>query len=215
MGFELTVPVGYRRAATAVRNAELRLVRENAILEEQQLRVAHELSSGIRDVRRTHQLIKTNFNRRVASQYEVEAIQALFDAGRIGIDVLLQSRSVRRKPTAPISARSPTTIWPSLRFIKARARCSNTIGCDWPKVHGRRRRTTTPTVARGALESVIIPSPLRSQSAKARCRKPNSSRDRHRNWDRPKRRNRHLADRQIPIQPTRVSAESAESPKIQ
>jgi len=92
MGFELTVPVGYRRAATAVRNAELRLVRENAILEEQQLRVAHELSSGIRDVRRTHQLIKTNFNRRVASQYEVEAIQALFDAGRIGIDVLLQSQ---------------------------------------------------------------------------------------------------------------------------
>ncbi len=92
MGFEFSFPVGYRQAALAVRNAELRLGRENAVLQEQQLRVSHELSSGIRNVRRTHQLIKTNFNRRVASQYEVEAIQALFDAGRIGIDVLLQSQ---------------------------------------------------------------------------------------------------------------------------
>lgn len=92
MGLEFSLPIGFRRAAAAVRNAELRLARENAVLQEQQLRVSHELSAAIREVRRTHQLIRTNFNRRVASQYEVEAIEAMYEAGRLGINVLIQSQ---------------------------------------------------------------------------------------------------------------------------
>ncbi|MDP6442531.1 MAG: TolC family protein [Pirellulaceae bacterium] len=91
MGVELSVPIGYRRASAGLRNAELRLARENAVLREQQLRVSHELSAAVRRAQRAHELIQVNFNRRVASEYEVEAIKAAMDVGNVGIEVLLQA----------------------------------------------------------------------------------------------------------------------------
>ena len=91
VGLQFDVPIGFRREFTALRNAELQLARERAVLKEQEFRVSHELSQAIREVERAFQLTKTNLNRRVAAYYEVEALKARFDVGFTQLDVLLQA----------------------------------------------------------------------------------------------------------------------------
>ncbi len=91
VGLTLDIPIGFRREFTALRNAELQLARERAILEEQELRVSHDLSEAIRSLQRAFQLMKTNLNRRVAAYYEVEALRARFDVGFEQLDVLLRA----------------------------------------------------------------------------------------------------------------------------
>ncbi len=91
LGLQLNVPIGFRREYTAVRNAELQLARERAILREQEFRVTHDLSEAVRSAQRAFQLMKTNLNRRVAAYYEVEAMRARFETGFEQLDVLLQA----------------------------------------------------------------------------------------------------------------------------
>ncbi len=91
LGLQLDVPIGFRREFTALRNAELQLARERAVLREQEYRVSHELSEAMRRQLRAFQLMKTNLNRRVAAYYEVEALKARFDVGFEQLDVLLRA----------------------------------------------------------------------------------------------------------------------------
>lgn len=92
LGLQFSLPLGFRQAMTAVRNAELNLTREKALLQEQELSVSHDLGSAIRELERAYQAIETNFNRRVAAQRQLEATEAARDAGRIGLDVVLDSQ---------------------------------------------------------------------------------------------------------------------------
>jgi len=99
MGFQFAVPIGFRREFAAVRNAELQLARERAVLEEQELRVTHDLSEAMRSVERAFQLMRTNLNRRVAAHDEVQALQAKFDEGFTDLDVLLRAQQRRAEST--------------------------------------------------------------------------------------------------------------------
>ncbi len=90
-GLQFEVPIGFRREFTALRNAELQLARERALLKEQEFRVSHDLSEAVRSMQRAFQLMKTNLNRRVAAFYEVEALRARFDVGFEQLDVLLRA----------------------------------------------------------------------------------------------------------------------------
>ena len=94
-GFELDLPVGFRRELAGVRNGELKLLREKALLEDLELEINHQLTSAIRDLDVQHALTQTNFNRWVSAQREVDAVQAAYEVGTVTLDLLLDAQRRR------------------------------------------------------------------------------------------------------------------------
>ena len=92
LGFQATMPIGFRKEMSGVRNAQLALARERAKLQDEELEVSHQVAFAIRDMESNLTLAQTNFNRRVAAEREVEAVQAAYDTGKITFDVLLQAQ---------------------------------------------------------------------------------------------------------------------------
>lgn len=91
-GAELAYPIGFRRAFAAVRNAELVVVREKAVLDEQERTVIHDLSNAIAEMQRAYTVMQTNYNRRVAAQRQVDILrQKLEDRLQVNLDQLLDS----------------------------------------------------------------------------------------------------------------------------
>jgi hypothetical protein len=76
LGFEMTMPIGFRQAHAAVRNAQLNLARDVAILEEQEREVVHDLSSAFGELERAYAIAQTYFNARVAVKQWQEALEA-------------------------------------------------------------------------------------------------------------------------------------------
>ncbi|MBW3595736.1 MAG: TolC family protein [Planctomycetes bacterium] len=76
MGFEMLFPVGFRRAHMAVRNAQLRVVRERVILEEQQRQILRDLADQLAEVDRAFAVARTTFNRRAAALRELAVLRA-------------------------------------------------------------------------------------------------------------------------------------------
>lgn len=79
LGVELTAPIGFRRAHVGVRNAELRLARDRAILDEQQREIAHDLTSAFAELERTYIVSQTNYNRRLAAKQQLAALEAVYE----------------------------------------------------------------------------------------------------------------------------------------
>jgi outer membrane protein TolC len=94
-GLNFSMPIGFRQPLTAVRNAQLNLARERSILQDQELEVSHQLADAIRDVDTNYTLAQTNFNRRVAAEQQVEAVQAAYEAGTVTLDLLLEAQRNR------------------------------------------------------------------------------------------------------------------------
>ncbi len=101
LGVEMSFPIGFRRAYAAVRHSELQLVRERALLFEQERSVVYELSNAIADVDRAYTLVETNLNRRLAAREQLSAVQAAFDADNATLDLLLEGQ--RRLAEADVS----------------------------------------------------------------------------------------------------------------
>ncbi|MEE9602198.1 MAG: TolC family protein [Thermoguttaceae bacterium] len=91
-GVELEIPLGFRREMSGVRNAQLALARGRALLQEQELEVSHQLAYVIRELEANHVLTKTNFNRRIAAQRQVEAVAAAYEAETVTLDLLLDAQ---------------------------------------------------------------------------------------------------------------------------
>ena len=64
LGLQFSMPIGMRREMAGVRSEELRLARERAVLQDEELELSHQLSQAIRDLARDYTLSQTNFNRR-------------------------------------------------------------------------------------------------------------------------------------------------------
>lgn len=77
LGFEFSMPLGFRKGHAAVRNAELQVARERAILNEQERQVVLDLSNAVAEVERAHQVLQTNDDRRIAAGQQLKAIQAI------------------------------------------------------------------------------------------------------------------------------------------
>jgi outer membrane protein TolC len=92
MGFQANVPIGFRAALSGVRNAQLQLARERAVLQEEELEMVHGLSSAIRTLDRTYQLTETNFNRLIAARVNVEAVRAAYETDTVTLDLLLDAQ---------------------------------------------------------------------------------------------------------------------------
>ncbi len=79
LGLEVSFPVGYRQAHAAVRNAQLNLAREHAVLEEQERLVIHDLSNAYAEVERAYLTAKTSYNRRLAAREQLAALEARYE----------------------------------------------------------------------------------------------------------------------------------------
>lgn len=88
-GFEMNGPIGNRQSHLAVRNAELQLMREKAILREQQRQLLHDLSASYTEVDRAMTNIRTVYNTRLAIQEELEPKRIRADEGKDQIFFLL------------------------------------------------------------------------------------------------------------------------------
>lgn len=100
-GVEFILPVGLRRAAVAVSQAQLQVQRERAILAETELRISHDLSDAARNVDLTYQLVETNYNRYRADLRQVEVLTRRYLDGTDNINFLLQAqRSVVQSEVA-------------------------------------------------------------------------------------------------------------------
>jgi len=92
VGMELNFPNGFRQAHAAVQNARLRLARERAVLTQQERQILHDLGNSFADMKRAYALVQTNFNRRVAAQEELNALQIRKQAEqKVDLDQLLEA----------------------------------------------------------------------------------------------------------------------------
>jgi hypothetical protein len=92
---EMNVPIGFRRELSGIRHQELLMARERAILQDLELEISHQLGDSIRDIDLNYGLLQTNFNRRVAAEAEVQAMNFSYEAGRVSLDLLLQAQARR------------------------------------------------------------------------------------------------------------------------
>ncbi len=92
LGFQFSMPIGFRREMSGVRNAQLQLAKERAKLQEAELELSHQLAYAIRSMEAQQVLSATNFNRRIAAQRQVNAVAAAYETGTVTIDVLISSQ---------------------------------------------------------------------------------------------------------------------------
>jgi hypothetical protein len=94
LGFEYSMPLGFRRAYAAVRNSQVRIARERAILEEQERQAIHGLSGAYADTYRAYALTQVAYNRLAAAQDQYErADNAFFNlGGKVSLELVLDAR---------------------------------------------------------------------------------------------------------------------------
>jgi outer membrane protein TolC len=100
LGFELSMPIGFRLAHVAARNAELLLARERALLRDQQREIVHEAADAIAEMDRAYAVLQSSYNRLVASQDQLRAVEAAFEADKVPLDLLLDAQ--RRRAEAVV-----------------------------------------------------------------------------------------------------------------
>jgi Outer membrane efflux protein len=88
LGFELDIPLGFRRAHAAVHTAELQLAREKAVLFEQERQVIHDLNNALAELDRAYIVSQTNLNRYRASKKLVENLEKRNKLARNTVDQL-------------------------------------------------------------------------------------------------------------------------------
>ena len=80
-GFDWNYAVGLRQASAAVRHAQLNLAKDMTVLQEQQLRISHDLSNASRQISRSYVQMQANFNRKMADLDYLETKENLLKVG--------------------------------------------------------------------------------------------------------------------------------------
>ena len=91
LGAQFSMPIGERKGHAAVRNAQLNLARERAILADQEQEVVHDLSNSVAEVDRAYSVAQTAYNRRIAARSEVQATKAAFESDKVPLDLFLEA----------------------------------------------------------------------------------------------------------------------------
>lgn len=91
-GLQLDVPIGFRREMAGVRNAQLALSRERAVLQDEELEISHQIAQAVRNLEGAYELMQTGFSRLQAAKFNVEKVGDRVAAGTqrtaTGADVL-------------------------------------------------------------------------------------------------------------------------------
>jgi outer membrane protein TolC len=91
-GVEFAMTLGFRQAHAAMRNAELHLVRDRALLKAQEQEVLYDLSQAVAEMDRGYVVMQTNFNRMLAARNQVAAVQAAFIDDRVEFIAVLDAQ---------------------------------------------------------------------------------------------------------------------------
>lgn len=91
VGLEVAGPVGNRQGHLAIRNAELMLIREKALLEEQQRQLMHDLNAAWIEVDRSSIAIRNAYNSRAAAAAELEPKRIRAEKGEEDVFFLLDA----------------------------------------------------------------------------------------------------------------------------
>lgn len=92
VGVELSVPLGYRQAAAAVRNADMLLCRARGVLKEQEHLVLHDAAAAVAEFDRAVVLSQTTARRLDAAREQSAAVQAAYDADKAPLDLMLEAQ---------------------------------------------------------------------------------------------------------------------------
>ena len=92
IGAQFSMPIGFRRELSTIRNQQELLSQSKAILTDQELELSHQLSDAIRDLEANYIVTETQLNRRVAAEKQVAAVQAAYEAGTVTLDLLLDAQ---------------------------------------------------------------------------------------------------------------------------
>lgn len=90
-GLEMSQAVGRRQARVGVRHAALKLRRSRELLRQQQQAVRFEVLDAIAEVESSYQLMQTSRRRVDAADRRLRSSEALFDAGKIRLEFLLEA----------------------------------------------------------------------------------------------------------------------------
>ena len=91
-GLEYTLPVGFRKAFTAVRNSQLALHREAEVLKEQERVVLYGLSNAMNEMKRSYDSMQLQEKRLGEIVRQLNTLQAKWDSGQDpALDVLLDT----------------------------------------------------------------------------------------------------------------------------
>lgn len=92
LGFQMTIPLGFRNEQAQVRNLELRLAKARAALAAQELDISHELRAALTGIERWHANLRNNKRRMEAAERRVKSFAAEHRAGRASLDLLLRAQ---------------------------------------------------------------------------------------------------------------------------
>ena len=92
-GFELSMPIGLRRARSQVRNIELQLTKSMAVLASQEKNIAHDIAISIQDVTSSYAAAQSNHKRLAAATRRVELLEAERDVGTLTLDLVLRAQA--------------------------------------------------------------------------------------------------------------------------
>ena len=154
-----------------MRNAELTLVKERKVLEDMELELSHLLQNAFRELSVQYRLSQTQYDRSAAAQRETKDAAALYDAGKVTLDFVLDAQ---RRLADSESSFYRAVVDYNLAIAGLHYRKGSLLEYDgvylaegpWPAkayfdadaVHGPATRHTTSTTA----------SPCRRSSAKGR-----------------------------------------------
>lgn len=90
---ELRMPVGFRQAHAAVRNAQLKVQRQNTLLREQERRILRDLTNDVVECDRAYVQMQTNMNRYLAATDALKGMETNRDNGLpISLEQLLDAQ---------------------------------------------------------------------------------------------------------------------------
>ena len=89
VGLVYDKPIGFRQARSGVRNAQLAVYREKAVLAEQKRQILHELGNSLRQLDQSYEEISLQRQRTEAAQNTLDARSAAYSADAVGFEDLL------------------------------------------------------------------------------------------------------------------------------
>lgn len=91
LGLQWELKLGRRRESAGVRNAQLKLSKERAVLEEQERQVVHSLAAAVREASRAHAVAQTYLNALERIRDRVEAVNREYTAGVATMDDVVEA----------------------------------------------------------------------------------------------------------------------------
>ncbi len=92
-GVEVIVPIGYRSQRSQVRNLELQLAKDTAVLAAQERNVSHEIAIAIQEVTAAFATAQSHQKRRQAATERVEKLNYTKELGAATLDLVLRAQA--------------------------------------------------------------------------------------------------------------------------